>query len=626
MCGICGFLVRDGGSPVTPELINRMQRVMRHRGPDESGAYVQGRIGLGHNRLSIIDLATGHQPIENEDGTKRIIFNGEIYNYPELRRDLLARGHRFTTHSDTEVILHLYEEFGPASLQHLRGMFAFAIWDSADGSLFLARDRLGKKPLYYAGNDQWFCFASEIKSLLVTDRVPRELNLPSVDQYISLNYTIGPRTMLRHVDKLLPGHYILLRDGDAVQQPYWDFAEARETNQSFSQCYEHMTELIEESVRIRLMSEVPLGAFLSGGVDSSVIVAVMTRLTGRPVKTFTVGYEDASSVSELGYARLVAKTLKAEHHEFVLQPGNFRDIVPEVVWHLDEPIGEYATIPLLLLSRLAKRHVTVLLSGEGADEIFAGYPIYRSMKLIEAFQRIPRLPRRFVEWLLLSRFTGTLKHDKYRDWLERPLESRYLGNASYFTPRMKSKLYTDGFKASLGEERVEDLVGSYYQRVQGRDVLSRMLYVDTKTWLPEDLLIKADKMTMAASVELRVPFLDHKLVEFAATLPSRMKLRRSCSKYIFKKYAETMLPREIVHRPKRGFPVPLEQWLKKDLVEYARDILFDRRTTQRGIADPRYVREMIDRHVGTAENYSQNIWNLMVLEIWMRRFLDGEGA
>jgi asparagine synthase (glutamine-hydrolysing) len=625
MCGICGYFAKDARTSTDPTRLGTMLQAIRHRGPDDSGTYLDQDVALGQARLSIIDLAGGHQPIFNEDGTKCIILNGEIYNYLGLREQLVARGHVFKTNSDTEVILHLYEDEGEDCVDSIHGMFAFAIWDAQHRTVFLARDRLGKKPLYYKDAGSFFAFASEIKALMVAGFLEGRYDAGAIDEFLALNYTIGPHTAFVDVRKLMPGHRMTVSsEGTRVSQ-YWDFAEVEPTTASFEECYERMVAAIDDSVKVRLMSEVPLGAYLSGGVDSSLIVAVMTKLTQRPVKTFTVGYEDAPDLSELEYARIAATHIGAEHHEFVLKPATFVDHVGELVWHMDEPIGEFATIPLLLLSRLAKEHVTVMLSGEGADEIFAGYTIYRYMALVERYRSLPGWLRSGVGNPLLRRVLGHRKEGKYAAWPEQRLEERYRGNGSCFTDTMRAKLISPDFARSLEEGHLQRTIDGYYERVRARDPVSRMLYVDTKTWLPEDLLVKADKMTMAAAVELRVPFLDHRLVELAASFPTHMKIRGRVSKFIMKKYAETLLPRVIVHRPKRGFPVPLELWMRGALGRMAKDVLFDDRTRQRGIYNVPYLETLFQRHEAGPEDYSRNIWSLLVLETWMRTFIDTPG-
>jgi asparagine synthase (glutamine-hydrolysing) len=599
-----------------------MLHAIRHRGPDDTGTHLDEDIALGQARLSIIDLAGGHQPIFNEDGTKCIILNGEIYNYLGLRQQLVARGHVFETRSDTEVILHLYEDEGEDCVNSIHGMFAFAIWDAQRRTLFLARDRLGKKPIYYKDTGSFFCFASEIKALKAAGFLDGRYDPNAVDEFLALNYTIGPRTAMVDVLKLMPGHRMTVSpEGTRVSQ-YWDFADVKPTTASFEECYERMVAAIDDSVNVRLMSEVPLGAYLSGGVDSSLIVAIMTKLTQRPVKTFTVGYEDAPDDSELEYARIVAKHVGAEHHEFILKPATFVDTVAEVVWHMDEPMGDYTTIPLLLISRLAKKHVTVMLSGEGADEIFAGYSIYRYMALVERYRALPKWLRQGVGNPVLGMLLAHRKEGKYAAWPEQRLEERYRGNGNCFTDPMRAKLFSADFARSLEEGHVQKTIDGYYRRTCREDPVSRMLYLDTKTWLPEYLLLKADKMTMAASVELRVPFLDHRLVELATSFPTHMKIRGRQSKYIMKRYAETLLPRAIVHRAKRGFPVPVKLWMHGPLGRMAKDVLLDDRTRQRGIYDMGYLESLFQRHEAGPENYSGNIWSLLVLETWMRTFID----
>ena len=622
MCGICGFFAKDSRTATDPGRLGTMLHAIRHRGPDDSGTYLDADVALGQARLSIIDLAGGHQPVFNEDGTKCIILNGEIYNYLELRSQLAARGHIFKTKSDTEVILHLYEDEGEACVDAIHGMFAFAVWDANRRTLFLARDRLGKKPLDHKDAGSFFAFSSEIKALLAAGFLDGRTNPRAIDQFLAFNYTIGPETAFSDVYKLMPGHCMTVSASGTRVRQYWDFADVQQTSADFEECYERMAAAIDEAVKVRLMSEVPLGAYLSGGVDSSLIVAVMTKLTGRPVQTFTVGYENAPGVSELEFARIVAKHTGADHHEFILDPATFVNHVEELVWHMDEPVGEFATIPLMLLSRLAKRHVTVMLSGEGADEILAGYSIYRYMALVERYRRLPQWLRQNMGNPLIRAVLGARKEGKYAAWAEQRLEERYRGNGVCFTDPMRAQLLTPGFAETVTQGHLQQTIDSYYSRVSGKDAVSRMLYVDTKTWLAEDLLVKADKMTMAAAVELRVPFLDHRLVELAASFPTHMKIRGRTGKYIMKRYAETLLPREIVHRPKRGFPVPLAQWMRGRVGRLAKEVLFDDRTRRRGILNIPYLETLFRRHEQGTEDYSRNIWTLLVFETWMRTFID----
>ena len=625
MCGICGYFAKDSRTTTDRARLGTMLHTIRHRGPDDSGTYLDTDVALGQARLSIIDLAGGHQPIFNEDGTTCIILNGEIYNYLDLQRQLVARGHVFKTKSDTEVILHLYEDKGEDCVDSIHGMFAFVIWDAPRRTLFLARDRLGKKPLYYKDTGSFFAFSSEVKALMAAGFLDGRFNAHAVDEFLAFNYTIGPRTAFADVQKLMPGHRMTVSPEGTRVSRYWDFADVQPTTASFEECYERTVAAIDDSVKVRLMSEVPLGAYLSGGVDSSLIVAIMTKLTQRPVKTFTVGYEDAPEVSELGYARTVAKHVGAEHHEFILKPATFVNTVAEVVWHMDEPMGDYTTIPLLLISRLAKEHVTVMLSGEGADEVFAGYSIYRYMALVERYRSLPGWLRLGVGNPLLRMLLAHRKEGKYADWPGQKLEERYRGNGSCFTDRMRAKLLNREFTRSLEDGHLQQTIDGYYRQVQHKDPVSRMLYLDTKTWLPEDPLLKADKMTMAASIELRVPFLDHRLVELAASLPTHMKIRGQQSKYILKRYAETLLPRSIVYRPKRGFPVPVKLWMHGPLGRMAKDVLLDGRTRQRGIYNVDYLESLFQRHDAGPEDYSKQIWSLLVLETWLRTFVDASG-
>lgn len=623
MCAICGIIDGNLSRVDIGERVHPMMRSMVHRGPDDSGSIVEDGMGLGHQRLSIIGIEGGRQPIGSEDGSVQVVYNGEIYNYRELKDDLAARGHRFNTRTDTEVIVHAYEEYGTGCVDRLRGMFAFAVWDAAKKRFFLARDRVGIKPLYYVKRGSTFAFASEIKAFFASGIMEPSINVKAMDSYLTLNYVLGPETAFEGVYKLMPGHYLVYENGDIKTRQYWDFNDIEETDLSFSDCVDRLDELLEDTTRRHLMSEVPLGAFLSGGVDSSLTTAIMTKLTSSPARTFTVGYENNPDDSELAYARTVAEHIGTEHHEFILDPRGFNDAIPRVLWHLDEPVAEYATIPLMLLSEMAKKHVTVMLSGEGADELFGGYPIYRYMALIEKYRSIPGFLRDTILLSIFRLLFGRRKNGKYVDWLTQPLDRRYLGNGSYLTESIKDSLYTKEMRALVrSDESIYDKIGGYYENVNGRDPVRKMLYFDTKTWLPEDLLLKADKTTMAASLELRVPFLDHELLEFATSLPSSMKVRKSITKYILKEVARRYIPGEIIDRKKQGFPVPMKNWLKGDLNTLARDVLLDERTRQRGYFNPAYVERMLDQHSRSEEDLKVNIWNLLLIEFWHRLFID----
>jgi asparagine synthase (glutamine-hydrolysing) len=624
MCGICGVANPAFDSNNLRLTVQKMMKAMTHRGPDQSGTYFNKSIGLGHQRLSIIGVETGQQPIFNEDGRIAIVFNGEIYNYLELKTDLVGRGHVFRTGSDTEVIIHSYEEYGEGCLGRLRGMFAFAIYDAHQETLFLARDRLGIKPLYYLSSKECFAFASEIKSFLLANLYQPQVNQEAIHDYLFLNYTIAPATAFLGIEKLPPGHWLRYQHGKITIRSYWDYASVQPLKLSEAEWLEGLEAIFTETTRMHLMSEVPLGAFLSGGIDSSYTVGIMSKLTSKPVKTFTVGYEGAPEASELQYAQIVAKHFHTEHHEFILRPTEFSDVIPKVLWHLDEPIAEYATIPLMLLSYLAKKHVTVMLSGEGADELLAGYPIYRLMGQLENYQSLPQWMRAAFSDPILSLFLGNKRGGKYKDWIRLPLEKRYLGNGSRLTTGIQARLYSQEFKAQLQEGRLYKQIAEFYGKVGAKDPVERMLYLDTKTWLPDDLLLKADKTTMAAAIELRVPFLDHKLVEFAASVPSSLKVRGKEGKYLLKRLCEGFLPREIIYRKKQGFPVPMRQWLQKDLLPMAKDYLLDSRSRQRGYFNLSYVEDLILRHSDSRDDLSVNIWSLLVLEMWHRIFIDGD--
>lgn len=622
MCGIGGIIDYNNSLRDKEGALDSMMLSMTHRGPDDHGFYFDKNAALGHRRLSIIGLSDGRQPIFNEDRSLCIVFNGEIYNYIDIKKTLVQKGHAFITHSDTEVILHAYEEYGVECLKHLRGMFAFGVWDIREEKLFLARDRLGIKPLYFINTHNFFSFSSEIKAFFVSGLHEPVADISALDSYLTLNYVLGPKTAFKGVNKLLPGQYMVYDRNKMRIENYWDFNTIKPIECAFDECAERLNELIKETVRVHMISEVPLGAFLSGGVDSSLTVAIMARFSEKPVKTFTVGYEGLPESSEFKYARIVADHFKTEHHEFMLNPAKFSEAVPKVLWHLDEPIAEYATIPLMLLSEMAKNHVTVMLSGEGADELFAGYPIYWYMTLIEKYRKIPNVIRSLLTDRMFKLLLGRKRQGKYIEWLTSDLEKRYLGNGSRLTDGIKRRLYSDDFWRSSTKSGVFETISSYYGSVHADEILPKMLYLDTKTWLPDDLLLKADKMTMAHSVELRVPFLDHEMVEFAASMPASAKLRGRETKALLKKSAIKFLPNRIVKRKKMGFPVPMKQWLQNDLSSTAKEVLLDPRSKQRGYFNTSYIERMLDSHNRSTDDLNVNIWSLYSLELWHRLFVD----
>ena len=622
MCGICGIVNFDRSEPVDPSLIERMTTVLVHRGPDDDGYFVEANTGFGHRRLSIIDLGGGKQPIFNEDESILIVFNGEIYNYADLTAELTQLGHHFKSRSDTEAIVHAYEQYGDACVDHLRGMFAFAIWDRRRKRLLVARDRLGIKPLYLYQCDGFLAFASEIKSLLQIPEVSRVVNPDALEPYLTLRYVPGPQTMFKGISKLQPGHLLVMDDRGVRIRKYWDLEYRTGEAMSVDDYLGRFEELLEESVKLRLVAEVPLGVFLSGGLDSSAILAVMSKLRGgERIKTFSIGYEvpraQEESVNEFEYARLAAKAFGAEHHEFRLTVEDFRDSLTDLVWYLDEPLADDSCIPLYFIARLARKHITVVLSGEGADEILAGYGIYKRMLAIDAaYEQFPRL----TPWIarkLASMVPGQVSQ-RYARWASLPMEQRYRGVSMGMPTALRGQL----LGRQGGETAVDDVFRACFEAVPTKNVLNRMLYADAKIWLPDDLLLKADKMTMANSLELRVPFLDHKLVEYAATLPADLKLKGRTGKYLLRRAMKNVLPKRIITRSKKGFPVPTESWLRDDLKDFVHDTLLASDAACRGYMDSRVIEKIVSEHEQCRENRRQEIWTLLIFEVWHRLFID----
>jgi asparagine synthase (glutamine-hydrolysing) len=621
MCAICGIVNFDRSHVVDSEVIRRMAGTMVHRGPDDDGFFNGGPAGLGFRRLSIIDLSGGHQPIWNEDRSATVVFNGEIYNYRDLSARLMGAGHTFATRSDTETILHAYEQYGDDCVDHLRGMFAFAIWDLKRERLLLARDRLGEKPLYYYQGNGFLAFASEIKALLEVPGIPRELDLAAFDEYLSLRFVPGPRTMFRNIHRLQPGHTLALEDGTVRIRKYWDVEYPKPATGTPAQLVDEFRHLLSESVRMRLMSEVPLGLFLSGGLDSSAILALMSRAGHGRVQTFSVGYEAPDSqqedVSEFEYARLAANTYGAVHREYRQTAAEFEQFVPDLVRSLDEPMADPTCIPLHYISRLAREHVTVILSGEGADETLGGYNIYARMLALEKFNRVPAR-QTLAPWL--ARLAPSEAIRSYVRMSGQSLERRYRGVSRGFRPETKRLLIGEE-RMMQSELRLHEHFDHYYSAVRGTTPLNRMLYVDTKVWLPDDLLVKADRMSMANSLELRVPFLDHQLVEFAAALPMRSKLNGSCGKAILRDAMRGLLPDTIIDRPKKGFPVPLASWLCGPMRAFTRDHLLGSDSAACQFLNRTALTRIVEDHEQGRADRSGELWTALVFEIWHRHFL-----
>jgi asparagine synthase (glutamine-hydrolysing) len=619
MCGIAGIMSFDG-KPVSLEELHAMCAALAHRGPDDEGFHLgkDKRVGLGMRRLSIIDLQTGRQPVHNEDGTVWVVFNGEVYNYRERRRELKARGHAFYTTTDTEVIVHLYEEYGPRCVEHLRGMFAFALWDDRRKILLLARDRLGIKPLYYGVVDGRLLFASELKAILQVPEVERSLNWRAVSHLFTCLTTPPTESIVEGIRKLEPGHLLTASPGKEPRiERYWEARFEPDYSRSEEDYAEELRERIEESVALHLASDVPLGAFLSGGIDSSAVVAAMARLVPGPVKTFSIGFPDRD-FNELDHARLVSKRFGTDHHELILEP-NVVDILEDLAWHLDEPFGDPSAIPTFMVSKLAAEQVTVVLSGDGGDELFAGYDKYLVEQRERSYRLVPRPFRRLLGTI------GELMHDgmRGRNFLRHIAldgAARYLDASTLFRADQKKKLFQPGAAEMLMASDPWTDAAEYLPGVNGH-WLSALQHWDLKRYLPLDILTKVDRMSMAHSIEARVPLLDHKLVEFAATIPPELRLRRGTTKYIFKRAMRGILPDEIIDRPKHGFGIPLGRWFRGQLGAFVRELLLSETSRRRGIFNPAYIEQLVQRHENGRE-LDLHLWTLISFELWCRTFLD----
>jgi asparagine synthase (glutamine-hydrolysing) len=628
MCGIAGLALNTPDAFADSALVHAMCEAIIHRGPDDEGIYAKGPVGLGMRRLSIIDLAGGHQPVHNEDCSVWIVFNGEIYNFPELRPQLEKHGHRFYTNTDTEVIVHLYEDFGAECVSSLRGMFAFAIYDERKRCLLLARDRLGIKPLHYAQSGESLLFGSEIKSILAAAPELKELNHPALRQYFTWGYIPTPLTAFKNVHKLPPGHLLEWSDGRVETRQYWDVpVYGTHDPRSEESCLEELEHVLAEAVRIRLIADVPLGALLSGGVDSSTIVALMARASPRPVKTFTIGFS-SQDFNEALYARLVSRRFETEHHELVVKP-DIRETLFSLTESLEEPFGDSSMIPTYHVSRLARQHVTVALSGDGGDELFAGYDRYAVNFRRSHVDFLPEWTRRQYRQrlhpLLPRSMPGyNFSYNACLSWRE-----RYLDSVSFFPPfERRFRLLSDGFRdLTKASADPQDQFRTYLDRLPGQDPLSRLLYLDTKTYLPDDILTKVDRMSMACSLEARVPILDHLFVEYAARLPAHWKFHGGQQKVILKKLAERVgVPHEVIYRPKQGFALPLVHWMRRELKEELPALLLEPRTLQRGYFDPRGVMTLLNEHQRGRRNHSGLLWMLLVFELWHRNFLEAKRA
>jgi asparagine synthase (glutamine-hydrolysing) len=634
MCGIAGIVSASGLAPEDRTRVLAMRDIIAHRGPDDAGLHMDTQAALAHRRLSIVDLATGHQPLANEREDVWIVFNGEIYNHGQVRARLESAGHRYRTRSDTETIVHAYEEWREACVEQFRGMFAFAIWDAPRRRLLLARDRLGIKPLYWTRAGDRLLFASEIKSILASGLVSAVPNEHALPELLGTRYLSGTETLFAGIHRLLPGQTLVFEHGQVTIRQYWDVPVRRQdpaiSVSSDADAVLRFRDLLEESVRVRLMSDVPLGMFLSGGLDSSAIAALMAGMIDRPLQTFSVAFKQRA-FSELDYARQVSNAIGADAHEIVIDDTDFFGALPQLIWHEDEPIAHPSSVPLYFVSLLASRHVKVVLTGEGSDELLAGYGKY---------------PRALVNWRAGTAYAAV--PEAVRAWVAKSLVpqlpsrlQRYAKRSFLAVPRTPEAMFFDNF-ASIGLERQAVLLSpalaahatpaaaygasrQYLDHANGHStLLDRLLYADLKTYLVE-LLMKQDQMSMAASIESRVPFLDHHLVEFAAALPPRLKLRGFTTKWILREAVRTLLPQEILTRRKMGFPVPFGLWMKGSWANVVRDVLLDRRTRERGLIEPRAVEALITAHTEGRQEGGDAIWSLLNLELWYRTFVDGEG-
>jgi asparagine synthase (glutamine-hydrolysing) len=626
MCGIVGQ-ARTDGSGVDAALLASMCAALEHRGPDSRGIHAEGGTGLGIQRLRVIDLETGDQPIYNEDRSVVVVLNGEIYNYRELRERLVRNGHVFRTKGDTEVIVHLYEEEGPDCVRSLHGMFSFAIWDARRAQLVLARDRVGKKPLFYAHRDGALSFASELRALMQDDELPRDLDHQAIDCYLAYQYVPAPLSVFRAARKLPPASTLVYRDGDVRIERYWrlDYSRKRDVTDREA-LHEEIRDTIRRATQRRMVADVPLGAFLSGGIDSSAVVAAMAEASSRPVKTFSIGFENAA-FDELRYARAIAEKFETEHHEFVVKPDAV-DLIPKIVHQYGEPFADSSAIPSFYLAELTRRHVTVALNGDGGDESFAGYTRYVGNLMARRLERLP-LPLRRVAGAVGDRLptnanvSSTLSRAR-RLARSLPLDApaRYARHMSYFDWMQRDELYTDDFKELIGESLTADVIAGPWYAASGTDPIDVMLETDVETYLPGDLLVKMDIATMAYSLEARSPLLDPEVMELGASLPAELKLRGTEKKVVLRDALRGWIPDDILDRPKMGFGVPIVDWFRNDLREWARDILLDPSTRERGWFDSGYVEMTLDRHARGLEDASSRIWALLVLELWLREFVD----
>lgn len=625
MCGICGIVNKDIAMEVSGREITAMNRSLEHRGPDEEGQHVESNVGLGSRRLSIIDLSTGKQPVYNENESMVIVYNGEVYNYRDLRKNLIGKGYNFRTQSDTEVVLHLYEEYGENCLHHLNGMFAFAIYDKNRDRLFLARDRLGIKPVYYYEAKNKFIFASEIKAILLNDSVKRDLDYEAIGDFLNLSYIPAPKTVFKQIRKLPAGCYLYLNDGNIKIHEYWRPVPGQGI-QGYKEAdyHENLEELIKASVKRRLISEVPLGAFLSGGVDSSLIVGMMSELEDKPVQTFSIGF-DIEKFNELPYAKMVSEHCNTNHHTRILSP-KIEELLPELISNFDQPFADPSFLPTYLLSKVAHETVTVALSGDGGDELFGGYNRYADGVKSDKYDFLPSFIKdgiRMVSNGLSPNFKGSTRMRR----MALDKEARYYDYHNRFPASLQRTVFSEDLIKKLDGYDSFEVFKKYFDEVSYvDDYLTKMQYVDIRTYLVDNNLEKVDKMSMLNSLEVRVPLLDHTVVEFAMNLPSSLKIAKGEKKSLLKKITSKYVPHDAVYRAKRGFSVPISAWFRENLKDYIGGILTEKKTLERGFVNPQGVNYLIDRNKKEERGYDVKLWNLLILELYMRDKIDLEAG
>jgi len=637
MCGICGKVSLNKN--VNEALMRRMCSVLTHRGPDDEGVYVSQsaeriahsvNVGLGHRRLSIIDLSeAGHQPMSNEDGSIWLVMNGEIYNFPELRKDLKQKGHVFKSRTDTETIIHLYEEKGIDCLNDLRGPFAFALWDSKRERLFLARDRIGKKPLYYTYRNGDLIFGSEIKAILQDPEVTVEVNKDRLSDYLTYGYTPTPDSMFKGIMKLPPAHFMLYENGNLQIKRYWALDFSKKLKLSEPEYCSRIMDLLEDATRIRLISDVPLGAFLSGGIDSSAVVYMMSKLSSRPVKTFSIGFEERE-YSELKYAKIIARRFGTDHHEYVVRPDAIK-LLPKLVWHYNEPYADSSALPSYYVAQMTRQKVKVALNGDGGDENFGGYERFWAARVAELFRKFPESLRKGIMKGIVNRIPESIepknfprKFKRFISMAEKPYRERHYNWISIFRDYEKEDLFTDGFSKEMNNRQSFFSLNNAFEECNSKDIVDLVVSTDIKTNLLDDLLVKMDIATMANALEGRSPFLDHKVMEFAASIPSNMKIKGTKLKYILKKALKNKLPDEILGRGKMGFGVPLNNWFRGELKDYSYEILLSDKCVKRGYFKREGLKSILDEHCAGKLNNGARIWSLLFLELWHRMFIDRE--